>query len=119
MTYGVDYDTHRWPPNPETGRHDGYEQPVFAWVPSIGISNLIAVKKSRFSRWREDLIIASLDGHALWRVRLQGDRAVLTEQIPIGTAIRDVIEGRNGEIVLWCDIGDVLVLEPIPDAPPK
>jgi hypothetical protein len=113
VTYGVNYDTHEWPPNPVQGRHDGYEQPIFSWVPSIGISNVIRVEHDRFSRWRGDLVVASLDGLALWRVRLDGERAVVTEPIPVGIAVRDLVENGRGEIVLWSDRTDHLAfLEP-------
>ena len=43
VTLGVNYsgelvDDKRWLPNPRQGRHDDYESPVFAWMPSIGVS---------------------------------------------------------------------------------
>jgi glucose/arabinose dehydrogenase len=109
VSYGVEYGTHTWPPNPVQGRHDGFEQPVFAWTPSIGISGLLRVIGDRFPLWRDDLLIGSLDGRTLWRVRLVDNHPVLTEPIPIDTAVRDLFETGTGSIVIWDDRSTSLV----------
>ena len=36
VTYGTNYDQSTWPLNPHQGRHEGYEPPVYAWIPSVG-----------------------------------------------------------------------------------
>ena len=47
-TYGTDYGSFSWPlNNPEA--EQVYQTPVFAWVPSIGVSNLLAVEGALFS----------------------------------------------------------------------
>ena len=57
VTLGTDYFRHAWPLSPRQGRHDGYEEPIYAWIPSIGVSNLIEV--SNFSpEWNGDLLVA-------------------------------------------------------------
>jgi glucose/arabinose dehydrogenase len=38
VTYGTDYLTFTWPLNAQQGRHEGFQEPVYAFVPSIGIS---------------------------------------------------------------------------------
>src|SRR5690606_36143508 len=38
VTYGVNYGATAWPMNPRQGTHEGYDRPVYAWVPSIAVS---------------------------------------------------------------------------------
>jgi len=111
VTYGVDYGTHGWP-NSEPGTHVGFERPRFAWVPSIGISNLVEVSQDLFARWKGDLMIGSLTGRALWRVRVRDGRVVLTERISLGERIRDLLEAPDGSLVVWTDVASIGFLEP-------
>jgi aldose sugar dehydrogenase len=106
-TYGVEYGSVTWPPAAAAADHPGDRRPLFAWVPSIGISGLVVMSDRAFGDWNGDLIIGSLLGQALWRVRLEGERVVFTEPIPIGERIRDIATAP-GELVLWTD-GDTIV----------
>ena len=112
VTYGTDYARHSWPLNAEQGRHEGYEEPVFAFVPSVGISSIVGTDGDRFERWRGDLLIGSLKQQTLFRVRIKGGRVNVMEPIPLGQRIRDVIIGRDGRIVIWTDDYSLLFLEP-------
>jgi cytochrome c2 len=112
VTYGTEYGTHAWPLNDRQGRHEGYVEPVYAWVPSIGVSDLAGVERDGFPGWKGDLLIASLMDETLHRVRLSEGRVIYIEPIPIGKATRDVIEARDGRIVLWTDDGSVVSLKP-------
>jgi len=112
VTYGTEYGTRIWPLSDQQGRHDGYIAPVYAWVPSIGISNLIGVEKDGFPTWKGDLLVASLVEETLYRVRLREGRVVLVEPIHIGERIRDIIEGDDGRIILWTDKATLVSLEP-------
>lgn len=103
VTYGVDYQSHEWPFNPRQGSHVGYAEPVYAWVPAIGVSNLIRVTGSRFGLWEGDLLVGTLRDHALWRLRLTGDRVVVAEPIAVGVQVRDLLEGHDGELLVWDD----------------
>ena len=39
-TYGIWYGNNPWPLSPHQGRHDEGQRPLFAWLPSIAVSNL-------------------------------------------------------------------------------
>ncbi len=94
------------------GRHEGFEKPRYAWVPSIGISNLIAV--NRFSEhWRDDLLVISLSGNSLHRLRLDGDHVILEERVDLGERLRDIVEETNGTINIWTDKGNILRLRAV------
>jgi len=104
VTYGVQYTEFAWPFNPRQGAHDGYEEPLFAWVPSIGVSSVLQIANSAFDAWKGDLLAGSLERMALWRLRLSGDRVVVAEPIELGVQVRDMIEGHSGNIVVWSEL---------------
>lgn len=111
VTYGTEYGDVVWPLQGQREWDDSRFRPaVYAWVPSIGVSNLIEVKAGPVPEWRGDLLIASMEARTLFRVRREGDRVVYVEPIRIGERIRDIVEGRDGRIVLWTDAGRIISL---------
>jgi aldose sugar dehydrogenase len=117
VTYGTNYGRSIWPLNPRQGRHDGFEPPMYAWVPSVGVSSLTGVRGNLLGRWKGDLLVASLAGTSLWRVRVERGRVISTEKIGIGSRVRDVIEGEDGRLILWTEntktSGALVVIEPV------
>jgi cytochrome c2 len=113
-TYGTHNLSHSWPLGTNQGEHDGFRAPVYAWLPDIAVSNLIGVEGDLFRAWKQDLLVASLK-KALWRVRVREERVVYAEPIELrsqNARIRDVMEDRDGRIVLWLDGGTIAILEP-------
>jgi cytochrome c2 len=110
-TYGTDYGTQSWPLTAVAGSHDGFAQPYFSWVPSIAVSSLVEITSSRFGRWDGDLIASSLKTRELWRLRIRDERVVLAERIPTDERIRQIIEGYDGDLVLWSDRGTIMFIE--------
>ena len=110
-TYGTDYGSFRWPLHNPEGEQD-YQAPVFAWVPSIGTSNLLVVGSTLFPQWRGDLLIASLRARTLFRARVRDGHVAYLESIVIGSGIRDLIEGHDGRVVLWTDDDTLVLLRP-------
>lgn len=111
VTYGTDYRMHEWPLSPTPGRHDGFEKPIFAFVPSIAVSQLAGIRGPLFERWRGDLLAGSFFG-GLVRIRVEDGRVVFAEPIRIQGRIRDVSEGRDGRVLVWTDENDLIFLEP-------
>lgn len=108
VTLGVNYignknDWKMWPANQRQGRHDGYTKPVFAFMPSIAPSSMKLVAGLN-ERWDGDLLISTLIGQALYRVRLEGDHVLYAEPIPMQRRIRD-LEIADGRIYLLFDDG--------------
>jgi hypothetical protein len=112
VSYGTKYNSMTWPGNPQLGRHEGYEKPTYAWVPSIGISELIVIEGSAFPFWKGDLMVSSLLAETLYRLRIEDGRAIYAEPIPIGHRIRDIAETADGSIVLKTDDNFLVFLEP-------
>jgi cytochrome c len=92
------------------------ELPVFAWVPSIGVSQLIRVGGTAFTSWAGDLLIGSLGGrghgYAVFRARIRDGRVRVVERIPLGFRVRDLVETPGGDIVIWDGIANVHILQP-------
>jgi cytochrome c2 len=105
VTLGTTYEGTHWPANPYPGRHWNYTRPVFAFVPSIGISNLVEVGASQFPHWDGDLLISSIVSRRLYRIRRDGDTVQYAEPISIGEKIRDVLVRHDGQIVALSDDG--------------
>ena len=114
VTHGIQYGNEIWPYNKVQGRHDGFEKPVFSWVPAIAPSNLIISDSQLFPLWKNDLLIASLRTESLFRVRLHEKHVMYVEQIHIGTRIRDITQMPDGRIALLSDAAEIRFLKRFP-----
>lgn len=87
------------------GTHkEGMEPPVHVWVPSIGISGMLFYTGDRFPQWKGDMLVASLIGQKLIRLRLDGRRVVREETLLQGMGrLRDVQQGPDGLIYVAVD----------------
>jgi len=91
-SFGTDYGKKTFGGSGDPGKYTHGRLPFYSWVPSIGISNLIEVKGAEFSAWEDDLMITSLNGASIFRMRIREDRAVTIERLKIGERIRDIVE---------------------------
>jgi glucose/arabinose dehydrogenase len=73
-TYGAHYGKYDWPV--QTRNAKAFERPVLAWVPSIGVSNLIELENFH-PAWNGDLLVESLKAQSLFRLRRDGDGRVV------------------------------------------
>ena len=65
--------------------------------------------------WEKDLLVASYK-QSLWRLRVREGRVVYLEPILVlkrNGRIRDLMEDKEGRIVLWFDGGSIAILEPL------
>lgn len=113
VTYGTEYGSMIWRRNPRQGHHDGFEKPIFAWVPSIGTSQLMAVRSALFPNWQGDLLVTSLKAQSIFRIRIEEGRAIFAEPILIERRIRDIAEMTDGTIVLKTDDNFMLFIRPV------
>jgi len=115
-SYGAEYGTDNWPFAVNAKNHGDYREPAHAFVPSIGVSQLVQITSTYLPRWTDDLLVSSLQAGRLFRVRLSGERVIYTESIDLSMRIRDLVEARDGRIVLWNDDGQVATLALAPPA---
>ena len=110
-TYGVGYDDAVIAAAPDaTGMHDGFARPAFAWVPSIGVSALAVNDARWFPLWKDDLLVASLAGESIFRVRRDGADVQYVERIPLGFRIRDMAWMPDGRLALLDESGRAVFL---------
>ncbi len=78
-----------------------FQEPIFAFVPSIGISEIIKVPNAFHKYWEENFIISSLNKKSLFRVKFDKNfsKIIYFEEIFIGQRIRD-IKILNDKILL-------------------
>lgn len=116
VSYGTDYGKKTLASGSTPGDHSGFEGPIHAWLPSVGISSLIRVTGDGFPLWEGDLLVGSLSGlgrgRTLFRVRLVEGNAVTVEQIPTGMLIRDLLELPDGSLIIWSGRESVQVVRP-------
>ena len=114
VSYGVWYHkTFIGSNDKDVAQHDGFIKPVFSWVPSLGISNLVVNDERWFPLWKDDLLIGSLAGargHSLFRVRRDGTDVQYVERIRVGYRIRDLAQMPDGRLALLHDGGRVRFL---------
>ncbi len=115
VSYGYQYPRVTLKPDERgPGQHEGFIKPTFAWVPSVGISAIVANDAAAFPLWRDDLLIASLwgrsHGFSLFRVRHRERQVKYVERIEIGHQIRDLAHGPDGHLALLLDIARVLLV---------
>jgi hypothetical protein len=115
VSLGVDYTLKRYGNLPVAGKHEGFEEPIFAWVPSKGIGNIFFVQGFA-PEWENDLLVSSLNGGILFRLRLIENRVQYEEPIFFGQRLRDGGQLKDGSIVLITDAGNLIVL-PVPKYP--
>jgi len=104
VTYGTRDGTFTWPLSAHQGRHDGYHKPIYSWVPSVGISNLIQIRDNP-AAWDGDFLVSSLGGLTLYRLRIGEGRVIFAEPVRIGERIRDLEQLTDGTIVILADNG--------------
>ncbi len=106
-TLGTRYNKLPWPTTAPYGRHDGFDAPIHAWLPSVGVSNLVQIEGFD-STWDGDFLVGSLKAGTLFRLRETDGRILFAEPIEIGERIRYVHQHTDGRIVLWTDDGELV-----------
>ena len=70
----------------------GYEEPIFSFIPSIGISELIYLPNSFSNKWIDNYLVTSLYGRSIYRIKFNEDfnKIIYLEKIFIDERIRDI-----------------------------
>ena len=76
----------------------------------MGVSNVIELSGVAFPDWRGDLLVASLNGRTLYRMRIREGRVLAAEEIGIGFRIRDLVQDPQGRVILYTDSGALVTI---------
>ena len=94
ITYGMNYDG---TPITDHLAHDGMDQPVTYWLPSIAASPLTFYTGDKFPRWKNNLFVGSLAAQELLRLEVEGEKVIHEAVLFKGIGrVRDVINGPDG-----------------------
>tara|TARA_Y100000590_G_scaffold465241_1_gene636971 strand:- start:192 stop:1472 length:1281 start_codon:yes stop_codon:yes gene_type:complete len=93
-SYGEKYSVNNSKKSSYTKNHysKGFEEPIFAFVPAIGISEIIKLPNTFSEIFNNNFIISSLYGYNIFRIKFDKDytRVIFSEKIFIGDRIRDI-----------------------------
>jgi hypothetical protein len=96
------------PPNyKKNHKQHGFVEPIFSFIPAIGISEIIRLPNSFSDMWQDNFLVASLNGKYLYRVKFDEnfDKIIYHERIFIGERIRDLIyNNRLNEVYLSLEL---------------
>lgn len=81
---------------------NNFEEPIFSFVPSIGISEIISLPNSFNTKWENNFLISSLNGKSLYRIKFNNSfsKIFYKEKIFIGQRIRDLKYDSSLNIIL-------------------
>ena len=114
-SYGYAY-THR-PINSDrkylkSHRNNGFEEPIYSFVPSIGISQIIKIDDDLSENWKGDFLLSSLNAGSLYRIKFSEDfnKVIFTEKIFINRRIRDLKYSKKLNAIIlamedWRELG--------------
>jgi hypothetical protein len=87
-----------------------YEDPIYSFVPSIGISDIDSFAMSvDFEIWRNNLLIGSLKDKSLYNINISNNTVKYAEKIHIGERIRNVSVGMK-RVIISTDSGNIVIL---------
>lgn len=91
--------------------HDGYEPPIYSFLPSIGVSQLcVNSMGGDFHDWEHDLLLSSLKDMSIYRLKLSSTNHVIySERVFIGSRIRD-FECSKNSLFLSTDDGKIITI---------
>jgi aldose sugar dehydrogenase len=90
--------------------HEGMEQPIVYYTPTIAPSGMVFYTGSRYPGWKNDLFVSALGGQQLRRLEISGDKVTHQEQVfnQFGR-VHDVIIGPDGYLYVTLQVpGQVL-----------
>lgn len=110
-TYGTNYGSMEWPFATNQGRHENYDKPKYVWMPAIAPTNILQIQGNKFSLWNGDLIIGSLTGRSLHRLRIEGGQIIYNEVIHLGYRVRDLTILPDEKLLLLTDEGSLFIID--------
>ena len=82
-------------------RSHGFIEPIFSFIPAIGISEIIMLPNSFSKIWQNNFLVGSLNGKYLYRIKFDDEfnKIIYYEPIYIGDRIRDLIYHKESESI--------------------
>lgn len=89
--------------------------PKLVWTPAIAPSGLLLYRGNIFPNWEGNLFAGGLVSKSIVRIKIEGNKTIVQEIIPVGQRVRDVRQGKDGFIYILTDeqAGQLIRLEPM------
>ena len=91
---------------------NNFIEPIFSFVPSIGISEIIKTPDEFSENWENNFLLASLNGGSLYKIKFNStyDKIIFIEKIFVNKRIRDLKYSEKYNAVIlaledWTEIG--------------
>ena len=112
VTYGQPYSAGDYVKPTKTGTHDGYEKPLYNWVPSVAPTELVQLPLgSQWGPWAGQIVMGTLAEQALIFIELTGQTKVgQVLSLDVGERIRDLDVGIDGSLIATTDSGQLLII---------
>ena len=95
--------------------NNGFEEPIYSFVPSIGISEITKIPNTFSKYWQDNYFVGSLNGGSLFRIKFNKnfDKIVFLEKIALLQRIRDItfIENLNSFALAMEDYGEIWLIK--------
>jgi len=80
----------------------GFVEPIYSFVPSIGISQIIKIPENFSKLWQNNYFVTSLAGRSIYRILFDKnyEKLIFSEKIYIGKRIRDIIYIKESNVIL-------------------
>jgi len=88
-----------------------YEEPIYFFTPSIGISELTVYEGKEFPRWNDFIFITSLKDMTIYTLKLdsEGENVIHVGKMYVGERIRDITLTKDGLLVMAGDLGNLII----------
>jgi glucose/arabinose dehydrogenase len=108
-----DGDNYDKSPIPDHATRAEFEQPKRTWTPVSSPSGALFYDGSAFP-WRGRVVVGGLSARGLVVLTMDGERVASEERLDLGRRVRDVIQARDGSILVITDekAGALLKLTP-------
>jgi aldose sugar dehydrogenase len=108
-----DGDNYDKSPIPDHRTRPEFKAPIHTWTPVISPSGALFYDGSLFP-WAGNLVVGGLSSKAVIRLTLDGGRVTAEERIDMQRRIRDVVQARDGALLVITDDkeGELLRLTP-------
>ena len=112
VTYGDRYSFFDYVKPSRPGTHEGFEKPLYYWVPSVAPTELIQLPtSSTWGSWSEQLVMGTLANQTLIFIQLLAKQRVgVVVSVDVGQRIRDLEVTSTGSILATTDSGQLLLI---------
>jgi len=83
-------------------KSNGFVEPIFSFIPAIGISEIIKLPNNFSNMWEDNFLISSLNGKKLHRVKFDQEytKMIYSEEIYIGDRMRDLLYSTKEQKII-------------------